>query len=239
MRIIVFVCIVVIFISCSNNRKNEQNQYAENNHDIVVIETEGNTKFTDEENIKSGHIIIQAGTRTIQDEQYREMNIFSIDIPDTVTYIGDFAFWGNELEEVILPKNLTEIGIGAFRNNKLKSITIPDTVKNITIGAFANNRLVEIHISRNIEFIFTDSFSNNLLSKIIIPDSVKMIMGGAFTNNRIIEISIGENVELRKSEYRNNIFGEYCELFCEYYIRNNMQAGSYRYNEEANEWELL
>jgi hypothetical protein len=200
-------------MSCSNNRENAQNQHR--------------------------YIIIQPGTKTIIDEQYREMNIFTVDIPDTVTYIGDFAFFGNELEEVTLPENLTEIGIGAFRDNNLKKIIIPNSVTNITLGAFANNKLTEITISNNISFIGSQSFANNLLTKIIIPDNVKTIHYGAFSDNRITEIIIGSDVKFWKTEHFNNIFGEFDGLFCEYYTENNRRAGTYRYNEYLGAWEYF
>ena len=61
------------------------------------------------------------------------------DIPDSVTRIGDRAFWGcTGLTSVTIPDSVTSIGDSAFRNcTGLTSITIPDSVTSIGDGAFA------------------------------------------------------------------------------------------------------
>lgn len=54
-------------------------------------------------------------------------------IPDTVTYIGDYAFYRNpELRNVKMPSSVVYIGEGAFSNCvNLKEINIPESVKKI------------------------------------------------------------------------------------------------------------
>ena len=49
-------------------------------------------------------------------------------IPDTVTSIGDYAFYGNyAIQSVELPAGLTHLGEGAFYGcSGLRSIVIPD-----------------------------------------------------------------------------------------------------------------
>lgn len=69
-------------------------------------------------------------------------HIKKIVMPDTVTYIGEYAFGdyydnGVPLEEIVLSKNLKSIGPSAFRRcYDLKSIDIPKSVTEIGHSAF-------------------------------------------------------------------------------------------------------
>ncbi|MDB4369632.1 leucine-rich repeat domain-containing protein, partial [Akkermansiaceae bacterium] len=59
-------------------------------------------------------------------------------IPDSVTSIGEFAFWGcSSLASITIPDGVTSIGAGAFSYcTSLTSITIPDSVTSIGYEAF-------------------------------------------------------------------------------------------------------
>ena len=59
-------------------------------------------------------------------------------IPDGVTKIGDFAFYGNsKITSVTIPNSVISIGENAFYNcSKLESIVIPDNVATIGLQAF-------------------------------------------------------------------------------------------------------
>lgn len=60
-----------------------------------------------------------------------------LEIPDSVTYIGDSAFYNSDLEYIKLPAGLTEIQDSTFENNKqLKEIVIPKSVTTIGQSAF-------------------------------------------------------------------------------------------------------
>jgi hypothetical protein len=47
-----------------------------------------------------------------------------VTIPDSVTYIGAYAFYGSQLTSVTIGNGVTEIGSKAFRDNQLTSVTI-------------------------------------------------------------------------------------------------------------------
>ena len=63
-----------------------------------------------------------------------------LNIPDSVTHIGDFSFEGCVcLESLTIPDSVTGIGIGAFRNcNSLASLTLSNSVTHIGNFAFQN-----------------------------------------------------------------------------------------------------
>lgn len=66
-------------------------------------------------------------------------------IPETITSIKDFAFYGCEqLESITIPQSVTSIGNFVFYGcDQLKSITLPQTVKLIGGGVFSYCRNLE------------------------------------------------------------------------------------------------
>ena len=108
----------------------------------------------------------------------------SINIPDSVTSIGDGAFSEcHSLKSINIPDSVTSIGDWAFSNcNSLTSINIPDSVT--TIGDFAFSRCISLKsivIPNSVTSIGDYAFSNcNSLTSINIPDSVTTIGHRAF-----------------------------------------------------------
>ncbi|MCR5850388.1 MAG: leucine-rich repeat domain-containing protein [Bacteroidaceae bacterium] len=69
-------------------------------------------------------------------------------IPNSVTSIGIYAFWGcSSLTSINIPNSVTSIGEGAFSGcSKLTSITIPESVTSIGSQAFDNCKLRNVLI---------------------------------------------------------------------------------------------
>ena len=133
--------------------------------------------------------------------------IFSFEIGDCVTSIGDYAFDNCYcLSSITIPNNVTSIGEYAFSNcggvgnislsntltsigdyafggiQQTTSITIPDSVTSIGKGAFANCvRLNTVNIPSGVTTIGENTFSSCPLTSITIPNSVTSIGNSAFT----------------------------------------------------------
>ena len=87
-------------------------------------------------------------------ESYRSFieGIEYVEIPDTVTSLGDYAFHDfKKLKSIEIPNSVTSIGVEAFRDcERLTSITIPEGVTSIGNGAFEDcSSLTSINVSDN------------------------------------------------------------------------------------------
>jgi len=147
---------------------------------------------------------------------FKETNIVSIIIPDSVTEIY-CDFWNDDrgcfyeciyLKKVILPKGLVHIGNGTFYGcTSLVSITIPDGVKEIWHSAFAGcTSLTNINIPDSVQKIEGWAFCGcKSLTSITIPDSVQKIGSYAFYEcTALTSVTIGDGVkEIGRGAFSN------------------------------------
>ena len=143
---------------------------------------------------------IRKGTKIICEEAFRWSKTIgclflkSLVIPDSVTNIGDYAFWGcTSLKSLVIPDSVTHIGNGAFNAcSSLKSLVIPASVGNIIGNPFSGwngelKCLSPYFIYDNKVLFDKDkskiiAFRDKNMTSYVIPDSVSCIEFGAFWN---------------------------------------------------------
>jgi hypothetical protein len=103
----------------------------------------------------------------------------SVTIPNSVTTMGDWAFYATGLTSVTIPNSVTTMGENAFCNcTDLTSITIDGTIGN---SAFYNcNNLIDVTIGSGTTTIGDWAFYKCGLTSITIPGSVTSVGYSAF-----------------------------------------------------------
>jgi hypothetical protein len=145
-------------------------------------------------------------------------SVTSIIVPNSVTSIGDYAFFGClSLNSVTIPNSVTNIGAYAFAGGsiglgfngtmQLSSIAIPDSVTNIGEKAFFGcTKLANVTIGNGVTSIEAGAFGEcSSLTSMTLPNSLRRLgffsdFGvssdfGVFANcSNLISINIGNSV---------------------------------------------
>lgn len=126
-----------------------------------------------------------------------------VEIPDTVTAIGDEAFLNNKtMIHVLIPDSVTSIGESAFEGcTSLLSVSIPDSVESIGQSAFEGcTSLGYAHLPNNVKYtvIGSNLFREcSVLKEIELPDSIIKIGARAFEECHLLEqVSFNEKITL-------------------------------------------
>ncbi len=145
----------------------------------------------------------------------------SITVPDGITAIGDYTFYGHAYTSVNLPASVKSIGWAAFYNclwlksvamegveyignmafqncSSLENFTFPDTLRTLEEQAFAFAGMSEVTIPEGVTTVLNLAFFNmpNLL-KVTIPTSVTEWGEAVFGNNgTLVTAVIPEGVKL-------------------------------------------
>jgi len=92
-------------------------------------------------------VSIPESVTTISRNAFVSNQISSVDIPGTLVYLSGFNV--NNLTSVDIPQGVQLIGEWAFRMNQLTSVNIPDSVIDIRAQAFRHNQLTEVSVPRH------------------------------------------------------------------------------------------
>lgn len=106
-----------------------------------------------------------------------------IEIPNTVTSIGQYAFANcKNIISAKIPNTVTNIGKYVFSScDNLESVNIPDNINRIEEGAFSNTGLISINIPNSVTYIGKYAFSGcTNLTEVFLGNSVDSIDYAAF-----------------------------------------------------------
>jgi len=121
----------------------------------------------------------------------------SIEIPNSVNYIGTNAFYNcSALETIDLPDSLAIISPLSFAFcDALSSVSVPDSVASIASLAFGQSySLKEITFGSGLKFLGDGVFFAGALENVVIPEGCKYI-----ANNAFIQCASLKSAEIPKS----------------------------------------
>ena len=140
-----------------------------------MVVSSGNTTYDSRDNCNA---IIETATNTLISGCQNSV------IPNSVTSIGDYAFYYcSGLTSVEIPNSVTSIGGWAFSGcSGLTSVTIPNSMTCIGIYAFYGSGLTSVEIPNSVTSIGNSAFSDcSSLTSVTIPNSVTDIGRYAFS----------------------------------------------------------
>lgn len=148
-------------------------------------------------------VVIPEGTKVIPKKQfYNQMDILTVEMPDSVEEIGEQAFASCfNLENIKFSKNLKKIGnLAFFSDNYLKNIILPNYVTSLGIECFSTccnrgEKVRKVRLSPSLKFIPEKCFQDCGMDEIYIYDRVEKIGRKAF----------GDCIDLQKIRLPDNL----------------------------------
>lgn len=101
-------------------------------------------------------------------------------IPNSVNYIGEYAFENCYMDEVIISDNVDSLFNDTFSFCFIDQIHMPAKLKYIGARALYNNHLDNLVLPEGLETIEHHAFNTLSVDKLVIPESVKFIDEFAF-----------------------------------------------------------
>lgn len=133
-----------------------------------------NITYTLQKNISE--VVLPETIRKVGKEAFNYLtDIKKVNMPSSLTEIGEYAFWSTGISEVILPDGLKTVGRNAFQYcNDLTKLVIPQSVESISGNAFycssySGNKILEIICHNPTPIPLSEQFANTTYSKLRIP----------------------------------------------------------------------
>lgn len=171
-----------------------------------------------------GYVIIPDGVTAIGDYVFTENEkVTGVNIPESVTYIGESAFAGTSLTSITIPASVTMMGAGPFAFciylteisvaaenldfQDIDGVLFDDTGE--VLIQYPAGRTGEYEIPEDVVTIAEDAFRSSQLSEIYIPEGVTTIKEDAFWSSRVREFYIPASVTTIGDGALGSVYTEY------------------------------
>ena len=177
------------FVHDKSSEIDEYTQRAGENGEVNNLDVDGNEIKKLGEDFKQldiESVEIPKGYTYIGQDAFRgNSNIKSVNLPNTITKISDYAFAHLRLKTIKLPDNLEFLGEQVFFDNQIEGkLILPKNLTNLGERSFKSNQITELEFNcEKLEIIKEQAFEDNKIKQAKLPDSVKKIEIGAFNGN--------------------------------------------------------
>lgn len=152
-------------------------------------------------------VLLPSGIRIIEAGALAASEIKEITVPEGVTSIGEYTFYGcSALESVNLPASLVTIGKGAFANcPNLKNINIEASgVTAIPDACFSgSSSLASINLDE-IHSVGSEAFSGTAISSIVMPQASYLAPFALAGMDNLREVVLNSDASFNKGTLMNN-----------------------------------
>ena len=147
------------------------------------------------------------GVTKIEEGAFSECGqLDTINLPDSVTTIGRYAFYATGITECIVPPRVKRINKRTFAEcSMLSHVELPEGLKLIDDEAFSECSIGEIKLPESLEIIGKGAFEDNYLKTIKLGANIHTILPSTFAFNNLEEIELGEGVSfIGENAFRYN-----------------------------------
>lgn len=114
----------------------------------------------------------------------RNNSLRTVNLPDTITKIGNYAFQYSNITSINLPDGLTSIGANAFDSTMLEEVTIPGSMTGTTSTDWGNytfqncTNLRTVTVEEGVQALPAYIFQKSGLQEISLPSTLKQFVTG-------------------------------------------------------------
>ena len=193
----------------NNNKMAGMTVLADNPYFAHLVSTQGNVTYTMLTNKEKTKIIAAPGAKPTQFSSSGTTYLTSITIPDQITEIGDYAFYGNPtLKTVNFHAGITRIGMGAFYETLLTRVSIPNPDCEIGNSCFSNSQVSSITLPQGMKKLGRHVFfyCTNLTS-LTLPEGMEEIGMMCFGSCSLTSVNLPSTmVKLDSCSLQDNPF---------------------------------
>lgn len=192
-----------------NNKLGGMTVLAGNPYFAHLVSTQGNVTYTMLTNKEKTKVIAAPGAKPTQFSSSGTTYLTSITIPEQITEIGDYAFYGNPtLKTVNFHAGITRIGMGAFYETLLTRVNIPNPDCEIGNSCFSNSQVSSITLPQGMKRLGRHVFFYCVnLTSLTLPEGMEEIGMMCFSSCNLTSVNLPSTmVKLDSCALQDNPF---------------------------------
>ena len=193
----------------NNNKMAGMTVLSGNPYFAHLASTQSNVTYTMLTNKEKTKIIAAPGAKPTQFSSSGTTYLTSITIPDQITEIGDYAFYGNPtLKTVNFHAGITRIGMGAFYETLLTRVSIPNPECEIGNSCFSNSQVSSITLPQGMKKLGRHVFFYCInLTSLTLPEGMEEIGMMCFSSCNLTTVNLPSTmVKLDSCALQSNPF---------------------------------